>query len=197
MNRLSSRQARKMANANEIVISKTVEKEQNRLFNFIRKRVKSTLDAEDILQDVFYQLVRVSEEVNTIEKMSAWLFQVARNRITDLYRKKKSYIFSDMGGSDDEEEGSLQFEDYIPDLTDMPDALLTREMVWEVLEEGLAELPEEQRLVFNLHEFEEVPFKEMAEQLGETVNTLISRKRYAILHLRKKLATLYSEIVED
>ena len=197
MNRLSSRQARKMANANEIVISKTVEKEQNRLFNFIRKRVKSTLDAEDILQDVFYQLVRVSEEVNTIEKMSAWLFQVARNRITDLYRKKKSYIFSDMGGSDDEEEGSLQFEDYIPDLTDMPDALLTREMVWEVLEEGLAELPEEQRLVFNLHEFEEVPFKEMAEQLGETVNTLISRKRYAILHLRKKLATLYTEIVED
>lgn len=197
MNRLSSRQARKMANANEIVISKTVEKEQNRLFNFIRKRVKSTLDAEDILQDVFYQLVRVSEEVNTIEKMSAWLFQVARNRITDLYRKKKSYTFSDMGGSDDEEEGSLQFEDYIPDLTDMPDALLTREMVWEVLEEGLAELPEEQRLVFNLHEFEEVPFKEMAEQLGETVNTLISRKRYAILHLRKKLATLYTEIVED
>lgn len=197
MNRLSSRQARKMANANEIVISKTVEKEQNRLFNFIRKRVKSTLDAEDILQDVFYQLVRVSEEVNTIEKMNAWLFQVARNRITDLYRKKKSYTFSDMGGSDDEEEGSLQFEDYIPDLTDMPDALLTREMVWEVLEEGLAELPEEQRLVFNLHEFEEVPFKEMAEQLGETVNTLISRKRYAILHLRKKLATLYTEIVED
>jgi RNA polymerase sigma factor (sigma-70 family) len=197
VNRLSSRQARKMANANEIVISKTVEKEQNRLFNFIRKRVKSTLDAEDILQDVFYQLVRVSEEVNTIEKMNAWLFQVARNRITDLYRKKKSYTFSDMGGSDDEEEGSLQFEDYIPDLTDMPDALLTREMVWEVLEEGLAELPEEQRLVFNLHEFEEVPFKEMAEQLGETVNTLISRKRYAILHLRKKLATLYTEIVED
>jgi len=186
-----------MANANEVVISRTVEKERNRLFNFIRKRVKSTLDAEDILQDVFYQLVRVSEEVNTIEKMSAWLFQVARNRITDLYRKKKSYTFSDMGGSDEEEEGSLQFEDYIPDLTDMPDALLTREMVWEVLEEGLAELPEEQRLVFNLHEFEDVPFKEMAEQLGETVNTLISRKRYAILHLRKKLAALYTEIIED
>ncbi len=185
-----------MANANEGVISRTVEKERNRLFNFIRKRVKSTLDAEDILQDVFYQLVRVSEEVNTIEKMSAWLFQVARNRITDLYRKKKSYTFSDMSGSDDEDEGSLQFEDYIPDLTDMPDALLTREMVWEVLEEGLAELPEEQRLVFNLHEFEDVPFKEMAEQLGETVNTLISRKRYAILHLRKKLAALYTEIIE-
>jgi len=186
-----------MANANEIVISKTVAAERNRLFNFIRKRVKSTLDAEDILQDVFYQLVRVSEEVNTIEKMSAWLFQVARNRITDLYRKKKSFTFSDMGTTADDEEGSLQFEDYIPDLTDLPDALLTREMVWEVLEEGLAELPEEQRLVFNLHEFEDVPFKEMAEQLGETVNTLISRKRYAILHLRKKLADLYTEIIED
>ena len=126
-----------MSNANEIVISKTVAKEEKRLFNFIRKRVKSTLDAEDILQDVFYQLVRVSDEVNTIEKMSAWLFQVARNRITDLYRKKKSINFSDMNTTTDSEEGSLQFESYIPDLTDMPDALLTREMVWEVLEEGL------------------------------------------------------------
>ncbi len=104
-----------MANANEVVISRTVEKERNRLFNFIRKRVKSTLDAEDILQDVFYQLVRVSEEVNTIEKMSAWLFQVARNRITDLYRKKKSYTFSDMRSVDDDDEGSLQFQDYIHD----------------------------------------------------------------------------------
>ncbi len=186
-----------MRNANEIVITKTVAKEEKRLFNFIRKRVKSTLDAEDILQDVFYQLVRVSDEVNTIEKMSAWLFQVARNKITDLYRKKKSINFSDMKTTTDEDEGSLQFESYIPDLTDMPDALLTREMVWEVLEEGLSEIPVEQRDVFNMHEFDDLSFKEIAEITGETVNTLISRKRYAILYLRKKLSELYNEIIGE
>lgn len=187
-----------MTNTNEIVISKTVAKERNRLFNFIRKRVKSTLDAEDILQDVFYQLVRVSDEVNTIEKMSAWLFQVARNRITDLYRKKKSLNFSDMEKKgDDNEEESLQFESYIPDLNDLPDAVLSREMVWEVLEEGLAEIPEEQRDVFTMHEFDDLSFKEIAELTGERVNTLISRKRYAILHLRKKLNDLYNEIIGE
>jgi len=186
-----------MSNANEIVISKTVAKERNRLFNFIRKRVKSTLDAEDILQDVFYQLVRVSDDVNTIEKMSAWLFQVARNRITDLYRKKKSLNFSDMNHPSDEDESSLQFESYIPDLNDLPDALLTREMVWEVLEEGLSEIPEEQKAVFTMHEFDDLSFKEIAELTGEGVNTLISRKRYAIVYLRKKLSELYNEIVGE
>jgi RNA polymerase sigma factor (sigma-70 family) len=186
-----------MSPTNEIVISKTVAKEQNRLFNFIRKRVKSTLDAEDILQDVFYQLVRVSEDVNTIEKMSAWLFQVARNRITDLYRKKKSLNFSDMKTQATDDNESLQFEAYIPDLNDLPDALLTREMVWEVLEEGLSEIPVEQRDVFTMHEFDDLSFKEIAEVTGETVNTLISRKRYAILYLRKKLGELYNEILEE
>jgi len=188
----------KMTQANELVISKTVAKERNRLFNFIRKRVKSTLDAEDILQDVFYQLVRVSDDVNTIDKMSAWLFQVARNRITDWYRKKKSLNFSDMNMVDsDEDEVSLQFESYIPDLNDLPDALLTREMMWEVLEEGLSEIPEEQREVFTMHEFDDLSFKEIAEITGLSVNTLISRKRYAILYLRKKLSDLYNEIVGE
>ena len=187
-----------MVQAKDIVISKTVEQERNRLFNFIRKRVNSNLDAEDILQDVFYQLVRVSDDVDTIEKVSAWLFKVARNRITDLYRKKKSLTFSDMQPiRSEEEEESLSFESYIPDLNDLPDALLTREMMWEVLEEGLSELPEEQRSVFNQHEFENLSFKEIAEITGETVNTLISRKRYAILHLRKKLTELYTEIIGE
>ncbi len=186
-----------MSNANEIVISKTVAKERNRLFNFIRKRVNSTLDAEDILQDVFYQLVRVSDDVNTIEKMSAWLFQVARNRITDLYRKKKSFNFSDMNTVSDDDEGSLQFESYIPDLNDLPDALLTREMVWEILEEGLSEIPQEQKDVFTMHEFDDLSFKEIAKITGEPVNTLISRKRYAILYLREKLSELYNEIIGE
>lgn len=197
MFRLQQCKQLQMSNANEIVISKTVAKERNRLFNFIRKRVKSTLDAEDILQDVFYQLVRVSDDVNTIEKMSAWLFQVARNRITDLYRKKKSVSFSDLDRPGMDDQSSLQFESYIPDLTDLPDALLTREMVWEVLEEGLSEIPEEQKAVFTMHEFDDLSFKEMAELTGETVNTLISRKRYAILYLRKKLSELYNEIVGE
>lgn len=176
-------------------LTQTVKQERNRLFNFIRKRVKSTLDAEDILQDVFYQFVRVSGEVETIEKASAWLFQVARNKITDLYRKKKTLNFSQFDAGSDDEEGSLNFEDYIPDLTDLPDAVLTREMVWEVLDEGLSELPEEQRDVFRMHEFEEMSFNEISELTGEGVNTLISRKRYAILHLRKKLGELYDEIL--
>jgi RNA polymerase sigma factor (sigma-70 family) len=180
------------------VISETVEKEENRLFNFIRKRVKSTLEAEDILQDVFYQLVRVSDEVNTIEKMSAWLFQVARNEITDLYRKKKNVNFSEVNKAvNEDDEMRLQFEHCIPDLTDLPDAVLTREMVWEVLEEGLAELPEEQRSVFTQHEFDDLSFKEIAELTGEPVKTLISRKRYAILHLREKLTELYNEIIVE
>ena len=178
-------------------ISKTVEEERSRLFNFIRKRVKSTVEAEDILQDVFYQFVRVSEEVNAIEKASAWLFQVARNRITDLYRKKKATSFSQLNHQSDDEEVSINFEDYIPDLKDMPDAVLTREMVWEVLEEGLSELPEEQRSVFTMHEFDDLSFKEIAEITGEQVNTLISRKRYAIVHLREKLRDLYKEIIID
>lgn len=176
-------------------ISQTVHQERGRLFSFIRKRVKSTLDAEDILQDVFYQFVRVSAEVETIEKASAWLFQVARNKITDLYRKKKTSSFSQFSVGSDEEEGSLQFEDYIPDLTDLPDAALTRQMVWEVLEEGLSELPGEQRDVFKMHEFDDLSFQEISELTGEGVNTLISRKRYAILHLRKKLGDLYEEIL--
>ena len=176
-------------------IAQTVERERGRLFNFIRRRVKSTLDAEDILQDVFYQFVRVSEEVNAIEKASSWLFQVARNRITDLYRKKKSTSFSQLNIVSEDEEQSLNFEDYIPDLADLPDAVLTREMVWEVLEEGLSELPAEQREAFTMHEFDDLSFNEMAEITGEQVNTLISRKRYAIVHLRKKMHELYTEIV--
>lgn len=176
-------------------ISQTVEKEQGRLFNFIRKRVKSTVDAEDILQDVFYQFVRVSEEVNAIEKASAWLFQVARNKITDLYRKKKSTSFTQLNTRNDGEEESLNFEDYIPDLKDLPDALLTREMVWEVLDEGLSEIPQEQRDVFMMHEFDDLSFNEISELTGEQVNTLISRKRYAIVYLRKKLGDLYNEVI--
>ena len=185
-----------MSPAKQIEITKTVKKERKRLFNFIRSRVKTNVEAEDILQDVFYQLVRVSEDVNTIEKISSWLFQVARNKITDSYRKKSNLNFSDMGYSSGEDENVIMFEDIIPDLEDLPDAVLTREMVWEVLDEGLSELPEEQREVFNMHEFDGLSFKEISEITGDQVNTLLSRKRYAIVHLRAKLGNLYKEILE-
>lgn len=184
-----------MSTQQNIEIAKTIEKEKKGLFNFIRSRVSSTLDAEDILQDVFYQLVRVREDLNTIERVRSWLFQVARNKITDSYRKKSNLNFSDMNYSTIEEDEAINFEDIIPDLNDLPDAVLTREMVWEILDEGLSELPEVQREVFNMHEFEDMSFKEIAEVTGEPLNTLISRKRYAIVHLRKKLLELYEEVV--
>jgi RNA polymerase sigma factor (sigma-70 family) len=186
-----------MSAAQKLEIGKTFEEESKRLFNFIRKRVKSDSDAEDILQDVFYQLVRVSDDATTIQKISAWLFQVARNRITDSYRKKSSLNFSEISKVKDEDEGSIHFEDYIPDMNDLPDSVLTREMVWELLEESLGEIPVEQREVFEMHEFEGMSFKEISEVTGEQVNTLISRKRYAILYLREKLNDLYNEILEQ
>ncbi|MEX1002538.1 MAG: RNA polymerase sigma factor [Crocinitomicaceae bacterium] len=179
----------------QATISDIILKEGNRLFNFIRKRVKSTIDAEDILQDVYFQLAKLSHEVNSIERMSAWLFQVARNKITDNYRKKKNINFSEMAQPITEEEGVLFFEDFIADDGGLQDDLLTRDRVWEVLAESLEQLPEEQKEVFEMHEFEGKSFKEIAEITGTAVNTLLSRKRYATLFLREKLAPVYQEIL--
>ncbi|MBD3639108.1 MAG: RNA polymerase sigma factor [Crocinitomicaceae bacterium] len=183
--------------SSQITVSDVILKEGNRLFNFIRKRVKSKLDAEDILQDVYYQLAKISTEINSIERMSAWLFQVARNKITDNYRKKKSISFSALDKRTvEQEEGSMFFEDFISDEGDLQDDLLTRDHVWDVLEQGLDELPQAQREVFEMHEFEGMSFKEISEVTGIQVNTLLSRKRYATVHLRKKLNELYNEILE-
>src|SRR5690606_2386096 len=128
----------------QVTVSDVILKEGNRLFNFIRKRVKSNLDAEDILQDVYYQLAKISNEINSIERMSAWLFQIARNKITDNYRKKKNVNFSELSTQRTEEEGTMFFEDFISDEGDLQEDLLTRDLVWEVLDEGLEELPKEQ-----------------------------------------------------
>ncbi len=184
-----------MSKAQELVISQTVVKEQKRLFNFIRKRVSSQLDAEDILQDVFFQLARVSGEFNNIEKISAWLFQVARNKITDLYRKKKSIPFSQIGTAEQEDsEFSNSFESSILDFKALPDELLERENLAELIKNCLKELPEDQRKVFEMHEYEGLSFKEISAELGESVNTLISRKRYAVVQLRKKLIHEYEQL---
>lgn len=180
----------------QITVSDIVKNEGSRLFNFIKKRVKSSLDAEDILQEVYFQLAKISNELNSVERMSAWLFQIARNKITDNYRKKKSLNFSELNVRMSDEEGTMFFEDFISDEGDIQDDLLTRDHVWDVLEEALHELPNEQREVFEMHEFEGMSFKEISEATGVQVNTLLSRKRYATIYLRKKLNQLYNEILE-
>ena len=180
-------------------IKRWVHKERKRLLDFIRQRVNSDEDAEDILQDVFYQFVNAYRMMEPIEKVTSWLFTVARNRITDLYRKKKTATFSSLlpvtdEGSDDDATNYF-LEEIMQDATETPEAQYMRSLVWDTLNAALAELPEEQREVFNLHELEGLSFKEIAAQTGQSVNTLLSRKRYAVLHLRERLQTLYKELL--
>ena len=173
-------------------ISEVVEREQSRLLNFIRRRVPDPRDAEDILQDVFYELVEANRLLMPIEHVTGWLFRVARNRITDLFRKKRPESFSDavVTGEDGE---MLQLEDLLPSPDAGPEALYARSVLLEELELAVDELPEEQREVFVAHELEGRSFKEMAEETGVSINTLLSRKRYAVLHLRERLQRIHDE----
>src|SRR5664280_2226527 len=170
-------------------ISEVVKREQSRLRNFIRRRVPDPRDAEDILQEVFYQLVEANRLLMPIEHVTGWLFRVARNRITDLFRKKKPVSFSDAAVADDDE--LLQLEDLLPSPDAGPDALYARSVLLDELEFALDELPDEQREVFVGHELEGRSFKQMAAETGVSVNTLLSRKRYAVLHLRERLQSIY------
>jgi RNA polymerase sigma factor (sigma-70 family) len=173
-------------------ISDVVDREQSRLLNFIRRRVPDPRDAEDILQDVFYELVEANRLLMPIEHVTGWLFRVARNRITDLFRKKKPESFADaaVAGEDDE---LLRLEDLLPSPADGPEALYARSVLLEELELAVDELPREQREVFIAHELEGRGFKELAAETGVSVNTLLSRKRYAVLHLRERLRDVYDE----
>ena len=173
-------------------ISEVVKREQSRLRNFIRRRVPDPRDAEDILQDVFYELVEANRLLMPIEHVTGWLFRVARNRITDLFRKKKPESFSDTAVADEDDE-LLQLEDLLPSPDAGPEALYARSVLLAALELAVDELPEEQREVFVAHELEGRSFKEMAAETGVSVNTLLSRKRYAVLHLRERLRTVYHE----
>ena len=172
-------------------ISDVVKREGSRLRNFIRKRVADPGDAEDVLQDVFYRLVEANRLLMPIEHITGWLFQVARNRITDLFRKKEPENFSDLEVADEEED--LRFEDLLPSPDDGPEALYARRMLLDELQSALTELPKEQRDVFVAHELEGRSFKELSEESGVSVNTLLSRKRYAVLHLRERLRRVYDE----
>jgi len=176
-------------------ISEVVKREGSRLRNFIRRRVPDPRDAEDVLQDVFYRLVEANRLLMPIEHVTGWLFRVARNRITDLFRKKTPELFSDAVVENEEGE-ALQIEDLLPSPDAGPEALYFRNLLLDELELALDELPEEQREVFVAHELEERSFKELAEETGVSVNTLLSRKRYAVLHLRERLQGIYSELTK-
>ncbi|MGO9616371.1 MAG: RNA polymerase sigma factor [Bryobacteraceae bacterium] len=173
-------------------ISEVVKREQSRLRNFIRRRVPDPRDAEDILQDVFYELVEANRLLMPIDHVTGWLFRVARNRITDLFRKKKPESLSDAAVADQNDE-LLRLEDLLPSPAAGPDALYARSVLLEELEMAVDELPEEQRAVFVAHELEGRTFKEMAAETGVSVNTLLARKRYAVLHLRERLRAVYDE----
>jgi len=176
-------------------ISDMVRQEQSRLRNFIRRRVPDPHDAEDILQEVFYELVEANRLLMPIEHVTGWLFRVARNRITDLFRKKKPETFSDAAKADDEEE-LLHLEDLLPSPDAGPDALYARSVLLDEIEFALDELPDEQREVFVGHELEGRTFKQMAAETGVSVNTLLARKRYAVLHLRERLQSIYDEFTK-
>ncbi len=179
-------------------VSEVVKREQSRLRNFIRRRVSDPRDAEDILQDVFYELVEANRLLMPIEHVTGWLFRVARNRIIDLFRKKKPESFSDtaVARSDDADEELPAFEDLLPSPDAGPEALYARSVLLHELELAVDELPEEQRKVFVAHEVEGRTFKEIATETGVSVNTLLSRKRYAVLHLRERLQNIYDEFTK-
>jgi RNA polymerase sigma factor (sigma-70 family) len=176
-------------------ISEVVERERSRLLNFIRRRVAEPADAEDVLQDVFFRLVEANRLLMPIDHVTAWLFRVARNRIIDLVRKKTPERFGDLLVADEDDE-RRHLEELLPSPEAGPEAAYARRVLLEELERAVLELPEEQRAVFIAHELDGRSFKEIAEETGVSVNTLLSRKRYAIRRLRARLRTMYEEFTK-
>ena len=185
----------RMAAEQDQRISEVVKRERSRLLNFIRRRVADPGDAEDVLQDVFYRLIEANQLLMPIEHVTGWLFRVARNRITDLFRKNQPENFSDLGGADEDGE-VLSFEDLLPSPDAGPEAAFARSVLLDELESALHELPAEQREVFVAHEFEGRSFKDLAAETGLSVNTLLARKRYAVVHLRRRLQRVYDEFMK-
>lgn len=181
--------------AHRLNISEIVREYSSRLAGFIRKKVKRLEDAEDILQEVFFQLSEADRLMKPIDEIAAWLFTVARNRITDLYRKKRPDLLSEIYTGEEEEDAKSILGEFLPVDMNTPEKEFVLSLVWEELSAALADLPAEQREVFELTEFEGVSFNEISETTGEKVNTLISRKRYAVLYLRERLASIYNELL--
>jgi RNA polymerase sigma factor (sigma-70 family) len=176
-------------------ISEAIDRDKTRLRNFIRRRVADPSDAEDILQEVFYELVETYRLMKPIEQVGAWLFRVARNRITDLFRKRKPEASTNDPVVAEEGE-FLTLEDLLPSRDAGPEAAYARTVLLDELEDALAELPDEQREVFLAHEIEGRSFKELAAETGLSVNTLLSRKHYAVIHLRERLREVYDEFTK-
>ncbi len=174
-----------------IRISSAYKTEHNRLLGYIRKRIPDRMEAEDILQDVFYQLTVGFNDIRRIENLTAWLYKVTNNRITDLFRKKRPVTISYRESTSEDEDGPLTLEEILPSVGTTPADEELKDLIWETIEETLAKLPEEQSSVFVKNEFEDLSFKEISEKTGVGINTLISRKRYAVLALREKLNELY------
>lgn len=184
-----------MAREQDRQVSEVVTRERSRLRNFIRSRVNDPGDAEDILQEVFHELVAANRLLMPIEHVTGWLFRVARNRITDLFRRKKPERLDDAAVREADGE-RLEVEDLLPSSGAGPEAIYARQVLLEALEEALDELPDEQRDVFVAHEVDGRSFREMAETSGVNINTLLSRKRYAVLFLRERLRDLYDAFRE-
>lgn len=189
-----------MADAQNRQIQETVRRERGRLLAFIRRRIPRPEDAEDIAQDVFYELTEMFRLMKPVEQIASWLFTVARNKITDRYRKKKPVLLEDVftfKSSADEDKAYL-LDELLP-AADVrsADVEMMRETIMEALMEALDELPTEQRDVFVQHELEDKSFKEIAEETGVTLNTLLSRKRYAVLYLRERLKSLYDDLLSN
>jgi len=183
-----------MAIERQAVVEQAVKRERNRLLNFIKTRVSDSGDAEDILQDVFYQLWQGYHTIESIEKLTSWMFRVARNKIIDRYRKQKPDSFSKIEAINADDEAPMLLSDIIADTQNGPDDVYTREMIWDAIEGVLEEMPKKQRDVFVWHELEGLSFKQMSERTGDPLNTLLSRKRYAVNYLRERLQDLYKEI---
>ncbi|MGB9702244.1 MAG: RNA polymerase sigma factor [Candidatus Kapaibacteriota bacterium] len=172
--------------------------DRKKFLGFIRQRVRSQEEAEDILQDVFANVLTAAVHIQKpIENVSSWIFTAVRNRIIDTYRKKRAETFSEMQTAEQIDDGLDPFENFVSDLYNTPDTDLLRKTIWDYVQESLAELPDEQREVFVRNEFEGVSFREMAEETGVNINTLLARKRYAVLHLRRRLQELYSSVNEN
>jgi len=176
-------------------ISEAVEQQRSRLRNFISRRVADPSDVEDILQEVFFELVEAYRLMKPVETASAWLLRVARNRIIDQFRKKKPVPLADLNVESEEGE-MLALEEFLPSSDAGPEAAYARAVLIEELENALEELPEQQRRVFIEHEIEGRSFKELAAETGVSLNTLLSRKRYAVLHLRQRLQSVYDEFLQ-
>ena len=172
-------------------IGNVYKDERKRLLGYIRNRIPDKIEAEDILQDVFYQLTIGFSDIRRIENLTSWLYKVADNRIIDLFRKKKPVSFNYTENVKDGEDGPLTLEEILPFLGSSPEEEDLKDLIWEAVEETLSALPTEQREVFVANEFDEMSFKEISEKTGIGVNTLISRKRYAVLALRQRLNDLY------